>query len=197
MIGVASSNGTSQTSHLAAAENSTPAITGLLPGSLVAGSHGQALQISGVGFNINSVVRWNGQDRPTTLINSRTLSVQLTGADLAAPVIAEVEVFNPPAGGGSSSPVWFPTVGLSANGLAYNKTRGLLYATVPTSEGNLGNSVASIDPIIGAIGSPIFVGSEPGPIVISDDGHYLYVVLNGTGAVRRVDQGRSDLLQCP
>jgi uncharacterized protein (TIGR03437 family) len=180
--------GTSQPFSVTIAPNPAPVVSSLIPATLVVGTASQAVQIRGSGFSNTSVVRWNGQDRQSTMVDSSTLSVLLRNEDLAAPGISEVRVFNPPLGGGSSGPVWFATtVGVAANSLAYDKTRGLLYASVPSSQTRLGNSVVSIDPVSGAIGQPIFVGSEPGKLVISDDGQYLYVSLTTAAAVRRVD----------
>jgi uncharacterized protein (TIGR03437 family) len=115
---------------------------------------------------------------------------ELSSADLSTPGLAEIRVFNPPLGGGASSPVYLAvTIGLSAKSLVYDKTRGILYASVPSSQGSLGNRVVPIDPNTGVLGQAIFVGSEPGKMAISDDGAYLYVALDGSAAVRRVDLG--------
>ena len=170
------------------ATNSAPVISSLLPSTLVQKNPSQALRVSGSGFNSTSVVRWNGQDRPTTLIDSSTLSIILSVDDLATPGLAEVRVFNPPLGGGVSASVYFAvTIGLTAKGLVYDKTRGVLYASAPSSQGALGNRIIPIDPKTGMFGQPIFVGSEPGKMAISSDDSYLYVSLDGSAAVRRVD----------
>jgi hypothetical protein len=96
--------GTSQAFSVNINTNPTPVISSLLPSSLVAGTAGQAVQIRGSGFTSTSVVRWNGQDRPATVVDSSTLSILLNTADLATPGISEVRIFNPPLGGGSSAP---------------------------------------------------------------------------------------------
>jgi uncharacterized protein (TIGR03437 family) len=180
--------GVSQTLNITITSNPPPVVTGLLPTSLVAGTAGQAVRIQGSGFTTSSVVRWNGQDRKPTLVDSNTLSILLTDRDLAVPGLAEIRVFNAPPGGGSSTPWSFAVaVGVAANGIAFDKNRGLLWVSVPSSQARYGNSVVSIDPMTGALGQPIFVGSEPGKLVISDDGQYLYVALNSAAAIRRVD----------
>ena len=168
--------------------NPAPGVQGLLPSTLVMGSSAQALRVLGNNFSATSVVRFNGQDRPTTFIDQGALTIPLAAADLVSPGIAEVRVFNPPLGGGVSAPLWFATtVGIPSNGMAYDATRQLLWISVPGSQAKIGNSVVSIDPATGKTGSSIYVGSEPGKIVISDDGHYLYAALNGTASVQRVD----------
>ena len=68
----------------------------------------------------------------------------------------------------------------------YDQATQRIYASVPSTGGARGNTVTIIDPITGALGSSVFVGSEPGKLAISGDGQYLYVALNGAAAVRRV-----------
>lgn len=64
---------------------------------------------------------------------------------------------------------------------------GMLYASVPGTAASDANSVLPIDPVTGELGASVFVGSQPGPLAISDDGSTLYVGLDGAFSVRRVD----------
>lgn len=76
---------------------------------------------------------------------------------------------------------------LATNDLVYDGVTKKIYASVPSSAGNLGNSIVSIDPMTGAVGPAVFVGNEPNKLAISDNGQYLYVGLDGDAAVRRYD----------
>ena len=76
---------------------------------------------------------------------------------------------------------------LATNDLTFSSLTGKIYASVPSSAGAGGNSIKSIDPATGAIESSTFVGSEPNKLALSDDGHNLYVSLDGSAAVRRFD----------
>src|SRR5438552_16312190 len=76
-------------------------------------------------------------------------------------------------------------INFPANNVIYDPYDGMLYASVSGSAGANGNSIVPINPVTGAIGAPVFVGSEPNRMAISDDGHYLYVGLDGAGSVRR------------
>src|ERR1041385_8388056 len=76
---------------------------------------------------------------------------------------------------------------LPANDLVYSPLTGKFYASVPSSVGGGGNSIKSIDPATGTIESSTFIGSEPNKLALSDDGHNLYVSLDGSAAVRRFD----------
>ena len=91
--------------HLAA--NPTPAITSLSPTHAPSGSSALTLTIIGTGFNAMSVVRWNGSDRTTTLQSATSLSATIPAGDLAAAGTAQVTVFNPAPGGGTSNALTF------------------------------------------------------------------------------------------
>jgi len=90
--------------------NPMPAITSFSPPTAVAGTPGLTLTVIGVNFVPGAVVRWNGQDRTTTPVDSTHLSAAITPADVAVAGTALVTVFNPAPGGGTSSPAPF-TIG--------------------------------------------------------------------------------------
>lgn len=103
--------------------------------------------------------------------------------------IDSITVYNAGTGGGTSSPLPFSVyVPILANNLIYNPSNQLLYASVPSADGpTYGNSIVSIDPATGALGNPIWVGSEPNHLALSSDGTTLWVGLDGAGAVREVN----------
>jgi hypothetical protein len=69
----------------------------------------------------------------------------------------------------------------------YDPIRQRIWASIPGSDSARGNTVTAVDPTTGVIGPSIVVGSEPGPMAISDDASYLYVGLEGAPTVVRVD----------
>lgn len=79
------------------------------------------------------------------------------------------------------------SIHLPAKDLVYDPFRGMIYASVPGRAGALGNSVIALDPVTYTLAPPLYVGSEPGKLALSDDGWYLYVALDGAAAVRRVN----------
>jgi YVTN family beta-propeller protein len=88
-----------------------PTISNLYPTCVPAGGESFPLQIAGPypgsNFVTTSVVRWNGNDRPTTLSGINGLVAQISASDVAAAGTAAVTVFNPGAGGGSSNALPF------------------------------------------------------------------------------------------
>jgi hypothetical protein len=96
------------------ASRPVPRITSITPNQLTAGSPNFTLTVNGVNFVADSVVRWNGQARPTTFVSSTQLAAQIPASDVAAGGMASVTVFTPPAGGGESNPAAF-TIGQQPN----------------------------------------------------------------------------------
>ena len=76
-------------------------------------------------------------------------------------------------------------ISLSTNDIIYDPVSRKIYASTPGTAGVSGNSIVPIDVPTGTLGVPVFVGSEPNKLAISDDGKYLYVGLDGAAAVRR------------
>jgi hypothetical protein len=110
-----------------------PAITTLVPASIVAGTGALVLTINGSGFVAGSVVRWNAADRPTTLVSASQLTASLTAADVAAPGNATVTVFTPAPGGGTSNGVTFTITSVAANPLPTIATLTPSSAVIGTS----------------------------------------------------------------
>ena len=65
------------------------------------------MTVSGSNFVSGSVVRWNGANRTTTVVNSFQLNATIASGDIAAAGTVTVTVFNPPPGGGSSNALEF------------------------------------------------------------------------------------------
>jgi len=81
----------------------------------------------------------------------------------------------------------FVQIDCSFNDVVYDSSRDLLYASVPSTNGPDGNSVAIIDPQTGNIQRYVFVGSEPAGLTISGGGTRLFVALEQANAIAEVD----------
>jgi len=175
-----------------------PRITGASPSAATAGGAAFTLTVNGTTFAVGATVKWNGQDRATTRLSASSLQADIPASDITQPGTAQLTVLNPGASG-VSAPFALPvvpasptigtpiTVALATNDIAYDRTRGTIWASVPGSDAQRGNTVTAINPTTGVIGASISVGSEPGPLAISDDGAYLYVGLGGAPLVVRVN----------
>jgi trimeric autotransporter adhesin len=159
------------------------------PNGAAVGSADLKVSLSGSGFFPDSVVQWNGNSLPTTYTSSNNLSAVIPASLLAIPGTATISVLTPENQGAQSFTTGFSTyVVLPINDIAWNRTDGLLYATIAGRAGNkIGNSLVAIDPVTGVVQRTIFVGSEPNRLAISNDGTQAFVGLDGAGAVRQVN----------
>jgi hypothetical protein len=92
-----------QTFNILAGTNPVPTTSALEPSSGVAGGAGFVLIVHGGNFVGNSVVRWNGADRITVFESTSVLTAAIPPSDIATAGTAQVTVFNPMPGGGTSN----------------------------------------------------------------------------------------------
>jgi hypothetical protein len=76
---------------------------------------------------------------------------------------------------------------LPTRDLVTDPVRQRIYASVPGTSSAFGNSIVRLDPTTGKVEASVFVGSEPKAIAIDANATVLYVGLNGTGRIARVN----------
>jgi hypothetical protein len=180
-------------------QRAPPRITALAPSSATAGSAATTITISGRNFTPGSVAEWNGQARPTTYVSSTSVQMSVSAADLTSASTALVTVRDPGTGlasppqafvvlSGTPSILAQQAIPITSNDIAYDSVGGLLYASIPSSATQNANAVVGIDPSNGNVLHVIpNVGSNPGPLAISDNGQFLYVALLGASRIVRID----------
>jgi len=85
-------------------------------------------------------------------------------------------------------------VNVPASGMAFDPYSQQVYATIPSTATTItGNSVVTINPVTGAVGTPVFVGSQPTVMAETSDGNYLYIGLSGADSVAQFDLLRQSL----
>lgn len=165
-----------------------PTLTSVYPSS---GPFNTATKLTlyGTGFTAASTVTLNGVQVTPTDVSSGSMTISLPAATLALPGNYSFSVTTPAPGGGTTAAMPFTAyIPLTNNNAIFNPVDGMFYAAIPGSvAAPLGNSVVSVNPATGAIGTPIFVGSEPNKLALTSDGRYLWVGLDGASAVRKVD----------
>lgn len=83
--------------------NPVPTLASLTPATKLAGDAAFTLTLNGTGFVAGSVVRFNGADRATTVVDSTQATIQVTVADVANAGSAKLTLFNPAPQGGLSN----------------------------------------------------------------------------------------------
>jgi photosystem II stability/assembly factor-like uncharacterized protein len=86
------------------------AISDLDPTEKIHGETSFELTVNGSNFLSASVVRLNGNDRPTTFINQNQLKAQIPASDISSIGMINVTVFTPGAGGGNSISKQLPVI---------------------------------------------------------------------------------------
>ena len=103
MLALAGCGGGGGTSAPLPTANPTPILTSISPSTATPGGQSFTLTADGSGFVSTSVIRWNGLRRGTTFVSATKLTATIFAADIATAGTAEVTVFNPAPGGGSSA----------------------------------------------------------------------------------------------
>ncbi|MFN0305717.1 MAG: hypothetical protein ACKVQU_35805 [Burkholderiales bacterium] len=94
-------------------------------------------------------------------------------------------------------------VPLVHNDLVYDPLRNRYYASIPASQGNTGNRIATLDPATGQLSHSSPIGPEPGALAIAADSSVLYAGLDGSGEVVKLalpsmaEIGRTQLSPTP
>jgi Putative Ig domain len=84
-----------------------PAVAALSPSSVSAGSTQFTLTVNGSSFVANSVVNWNGSPQTTVFMNNGQVTATILASDVTTAGTAQVTVFNPAPGGGTSNAATF------------------------------------------------------------------------------------------
>jgi trimeric autotransporter adhesin len=171
-----------------------PLISNTSPSSIVAGTASEAIIINGQNFMSGAKVQWNGTSIPTTYLSPTEVQIQPTTAELASAGIIQLTVTNPSPGTLSplttfnvTYPVNITVLDLPANDIVWDPFAQLIYASIPSSYGANGNSIAVINPSTAAVTGFYFAGSEPTELALDSTSKFLYVGLNGSGAIQRLE----------
>lgn len=133
------------------AASTRPVIYSLSPTSSNPGAPAFTLTVTGTNFTTSTVIRWNGQNRATTIVDTQHLTVQITAADVANPGRATVMALNPVAGGGTSNTTDFvigsgPQASTASVVSAANSSSGVAPRSIVTVYGvNLAGHTAKAD----------------------------------------------------
>lgn len=74
---------------------------------------------------------------------------------------------------------------ITSNKLLFNEMDSSIYVSIPSANGNNGNSIGKINPQTVELETTTFVGSEPNEIAMSDNGEFLYIGFDSSPIVKR------------
>ena len=176
------------------ATNPVPAITSLSPSCAPEGEqvlnpnvNGQLL-VNGQNFVAGSVVRWNGNDRPTTFLSSSQLSALISVSDISGAGTAAVTVFNPAPGGSSDFSTFTITPGgVSPQSIAVDSLGKFAYvANQGCGDSTFGNvsmyTINATTGILTSIGPPVASNDEGSrSVAVDPSSKFAYVANWGEG----------------
>ena len=166
-----------------------PSVASLSPALAQSGSDTLTLAVNGQYFDSGSVVNWNATALPTSMVSDTQLTATVDKSLLTTLGWANVSVTNTTPGGGTSGPLTFSiyqAVSLQANAIVFDPFTRKLYASIPsTATAVTGNSLVSVDPSTGTIGTPVSIGSEPNRLAETDDGNYMWIGVDGAGSLAK------------
>jgi uncharacterized repeat protein (TIGR01451 family) len=166
-----------------------PTLTAISPSGIEAGSTTTTITVTGTNFTSSSTVELGSTALSTSFTNSTTLIAIVPAAQIASLGWYPVTVSTPSPGGGVSSALpltIYSVLTIGVNHILYEPYSRQIYASVGSGSATVnGNTIAAITPLTGTIGAPVFVGSQPTKMAISDDGNIMYVILAGAASVAR------------
>ncbi len=101
---------------------------------------------------------------------------------IALAVVASLIVSTP----GASQAASVVVLDIAANAIVYDEINDVVFAAVDDRAAQHANTVVKLDPNTGAVLGSLPVGSDPGPLALSNNSEYLYVGLQGAPTVVRV-----------
>ena len=141
-------------------------MTGVAPGTVTAGGPAFTLTVTGSNFVNASRVRWNGVDRTTTVVSATQLTAAIPAGDIVAGGAAQVTVFNPSPGGGTS-----PARGVAVDVDVSRDGTPIARVTAPTGGGARSLDVIrdGIRPPVGSADSALQYDTYDGPNTVAED----------------------------
>jgi IPT/TIG domain len=173
-----------------------PQLTGLSPESVVAGSPDVTLTLTGQNFTPATSVSWLNNVLATTFVSNTEVQAVIPAAAITAPVAAPLYVSNSP-GEGISNILAFsvlPSLGtgmqltalnLSGSDLVWNAAAQKLYVAVVNTDSLRPQTIATVDPVAGAVESTLPLSANPYVLSISADDQYLYTGFTNNANVQR------------
>jgi hypothetical protein len=166
-----------------------PLLNSMSEQTQITGATNATLTLTGSNFFPQSLVRVNGKTTKPSFINGTSLRITFDPATIATIGEIPITVFNPSPGGGESAPLTLTLYQSVANAgavMTYVPATNMVYVASNSGSTTRPNTVVSVDPMTGKIGTPISVGKDPSLLTASTDGSYLFVANRTDYTVQRI-----------
>jgi hypothetical protein len=174
----------------------TPTVTSTSPSSVVAGSAAFTLTVNGTNFKSGDTVQFGFTNLTSTYVSSTTMTAQVPASLVAKPDNVTVVVVEPTPAAlnfGTAFDITVPPltgnqsfalrkVSVTAKDMVWDPVSQRFYLSLSAS-----NSIVTLDPSTGQLGSPVTVTSAPGRLGVAAHGAYLYVALDSEGVIQRLN----------
>jgi len=131
--------------------NTAPVYESHTPLNLPAGQGDQTITISGSGFVPDTVVLWNDEELPATLLNSQRVTFTVPESEIATTGSAHFSLFTPGSGEDQTDPVevfFYLEIAHHVNYMLYDSGRDLIYMAISSEGEELAGKVLSANPAI-------------------------------------------------
>jgi hypothetical protein len=174
----------------------TPTVASTSPTSVAAGSASFTLTVTGTNFKSGDAVQFGFTNLVSTYVSSTKMTAEVPASMVARPDSVSVVVVEPtpatlnfgttfsitvpPLAGNNSFTL--KRVNVQAKDMVWDPVSQNIYLSTPGTD-----SVVSLDPTTGRLGSPVALSSAPGQLAVTADGAYLYVALDSEGVIERLN----------
>jgi hypothetical protein len=173
------------------ATNPLPSITSLSPTSAIANGPAFTLTVNGSNFVGTSTVNWNGAALATAYVSATQLTAAVPAADIISVGSANVTVFNPAPGGGTSGAATFTIKAATAGPYIRQSAQYTAYPGDNSSAWNVTLNGVQAGSTIYVVGTwPNFnrIGGYPN-MAVTDSGSHTYTMLDRYNDTTTLMQG--------
>jgi len=137
------------------------------PATVTSGGPGFTLTALGTGFLSSSVLQWNGNDLPTTVVSPTEITAQIPVAYISATGSAQITIVNTSGGAAASAPVTLVIATASIDAVAYRmnaaQTGSVAFAGFALPSGSLWRANLAGAPAYALIASGFIFVAENAP----------------------------------
>lgn len=176
-----------------------PVVSTVVPSSVMAGGPSFTITVTGTNFAPGDSVEWNGMPLNSTYISSKQMTATVSNQRIYRPDTASIIVQTPtpyslnfgatltvtPAPAPGTNGFTVSMVNVQANDMVVDPGLQQIYLSVAGTDPNHPNTIATLNPSTGQIGTSVSAGTGANHLTISSDGSWIYAGIDKSGTVQR------------